>query len=135
MAVTRFSGRRAPLHPGGVPNCPDYVAQEAYSHEVCSAGFWPGNETVPYAAFYSYLYPEPAGYAEAKVQPEQAFYHQTLHEFILPYEAVRKSENPKQTLLNFLETTYAAGADLAGWNRAALEKNLLAAKPETAGNA
>jgi hypothetical protein len=122
LAVTRFSGRRAPEHPGGVPNLPDTVAREAYSHEVSSAGFWPGGGPVAYAAFYSYAYPEPAGYAAAKVGPAQAFYSQDLREFILPYDAVRESPSPDDTLLEFLQTTYEAAADLGGWDRAALER-------------
>jgi hypothetical protein len=124
LAATRFSGRRAPLHPGGVPNLSDEVTCEAYSHEVSSAGFWPGNELVPYPAFYSYAYPEPAGFAEAKVEPDAAFYHQQLKEFILPYEAVRTAADPDAALLSFLQTSYAAAADLGGWDRAALECGL-----------
>jgi hypothetical protein len=122
LAVSRFSGREAPPHPGGIPNLPDWVAREAYSHEVCSCGFWPGNEAVPFAAFYSYLYPEPEGYMNASVLPEQAYYHRNLREFVLPYEVVQQSQDPTQTLLSFLRSTYAAGADLAAWNRKALEK-------------
>lgn len=123
LAVSRFSGREAPQHPGGIPHLPDWVVREAYSQEVSSCGFWPGNDAVPFAAFYSYLYPEPEGYMKAAVQPEQAYYHEGLREFILPYEAVQKSANPTETLLRFLWTTYRAGADLAGWNRNALEKD------------
>jgi len=122
LAVTRFSGRRAPRHPGGIPNLPDWVTREAYSHEVSSCGFWPGGGPIPYAAFYSYAYPEPAGYAEARVGPEAAFYSSDLREFILPYDAVRKSKSPDDTLLAFLQTTYEAAADLAKWDRAALER-------------
>src|SRR5262245_24340858 len=113
LAVTRFSGRRAPVHPGGVPNLPDRVTREAYSHEVSSAGFWPGGGTTPYAAFYSYAYPEPAGFAGAKVGPDGAFYSNELHEFLLPYDVVRQSPNPDRTLLEFLQTTYEAAATLA----------------------
>jgi hypothetical protein len=121
LAVTRFSGRRAPLHPGGVPNLPDWVAQEAYSHEVSSCGFWPGGGPIPHAAFYSYAYPEPAGFAAAPVEPGAAFYSTDLREFILPYDAVRLSESPDDTLLAFLQSTYEAAAGLGGWDRASLE--------------
>ncbi len=120
LAVTRFSGRRAPLHPGGVPGLPDDVAREAYSHEVSSAGFWPGNETFPRAAFYSYAYPEPAGFRD-RPAPRGAAFDATLGEFILPYEAVAQAPEPDALLLDFLSTTYAAAADTAGWDRAALE--------------
>jgi hypothetical protein len=122
LAVTRFSGRRAPPHPGGVPNLPDAVVREAYSHEVSSCGFWPGGGPVPHAAFYSYAYPEPAGFAQAHVGPDAAVYSTDLREFILPYEAVRQSSSPDATLLEFLQATYEAAADLAGWDRAALER-------------
>ena len=121
LAVTRFSGRRAPLHPGGVPNLPDAVAQEAYSHEVSSAGFWPGNEAVPYPAFYCYAYPEPEGFASAPVLPVGAFYSRDLREFILPYDAVRTASDPDRALLDFLMSTYAAAASGGNWDRAALE--------------
>jgi len=121
LAVTRFSGRPAPEHPGGVPHLPDSVAREAYSHEVSSAGFWPGGGPIPYPAFYSYIYPEPEGFVEAEVEPAEAFYSKDLGEFILPYDAVRTSPSPDRTLLAFLESTYAAAADLAGWDREALE--------------
>ena len=120
LAVTRFSGRRAPLHPGGVPNLPDAVAREAYSHEVSSAGFWPGNEAFPRAAFYSYAYPEPAGFRDRTVAPGASF-DTTLGEFILPYETVAQAGEPDALLLDFLSTTYAAAAEAAGWDRAALE--------------
>jgi hypothetical protein len=122
LAVTRFSGRPAPQHPGGVPGLPDWVAREAYSHEVSSAGFWPGGGPVPHAAFYSYAYPEPPGFAQARIAPSQAFYSPELREFILPYDAVRTSTNPDQTLLSFLQSTYQAAADLGKWDRAALER-------------
>ena len=122
LAVTRFSGRTAPEHPGGVPNLPDYVAREAYSHEVSSAGFWAGGGPIPYAAFYSYAYPEPAGYASAPVRPAEAFYSDDLREFILPYDALRQSPSPDATLLAFLQSTYEAAANLARWNRRALER-------------
>jgi hypothetical protein len=123
LAVTRFSGRRAPEHPGGVPNLPDWVTREAYSHEVSSCGFWPGGAPLPYAAFYSYAYPEPAGFSEAPVGPSEAFYSTDLREFILPYDVVRESECPDDTLLEFLQTTYEAAADLAKWDRTSLERN------------
>jgi hypothetical protein len=122
LAVTRFSGRRAPKHPGGVPNLPDWVAREAYSEEVSSCGFWPGGGPIPYAAFYSYAYPEPPGFEASTVQPGGAFYSSDLHEFILPYDIVRQSESPDDTLLEFLQTTYAAAADLAKWDRSSLER-------------
>lgn len=122
LAYTRFSGREAPKHPGGVPNLPNWVAVEAYSHEVSSCGFWPGNEALPFAAFYSYAYPEPDGYNLYKVAPEEAYYHETLREFILPYDAVLKAEDGAATLLNFFQTTYEAAAQLGKWDRKALEK-------------
>jgi hypothetical protein len=121
LAVTRFSGRPAPLHPGGIPNLPDDVTREAYSHEVSSAGFWPGGAGGggdPF--FYSYAYPSPDGLAKAPVKPEAARFDETLGEFVLPYEAVESDSN----LLAFLESTYAAAADLAGWDRASLECEL-----------
>ena len=123
LAVTRFSGRPAPPHPGGIPNLPDWVAREAYSHEVSSCGFWPGGGPIPHAAFYSYAYPEPAGFSEAAIQPGGAFYSTDLREFILPYEIVRQSESPDDTLLAFLRTTYEAAADLAHWDRSTLERH------------
>jgi len=113
LAVTRFSGRRAPVHPGGIPNLPDWVTREAYSHEVSSCGFWPGGDPIPYAAFYSYAYPEPAGFASAPVGPSEAFYSNDLREFILPYAVVRESKSPDDTLLEFLQSSYDAAADLA----------------------
>jgi hypothetical protein len=121
LAVTRFSGRSAPRHPGGVPNLPDTVAQEAYSHEVSSAGFWPGGGAIDYPAFYCYAYPEPAGFRAARVKPDAAFFSEALGEFILPYDAVRTAADPDATLLDFLQTTYEAAADAAKWERAALE--------------
>jgi hypothetical protein len=124
LAVTRFSGRRAPLHPGGVPGLPDAVTQEAYSHEVSSAGFWPGDARYPHAAFYSYAYPAPASFASAKVAPAAARYVDALGEWMLPYEAVRTARWPERRLLDFLESTYAAAADGAHWDRAALECSL-----------
>jgi hypothetical protein len=120
LAVTRFSGRTAPRHPGGVPGLPDAVTREAYSHEVSSAGFWPGNDAFPRAAFYSYAYPETAGFRERPVTPAARF-DEALGEFILPYEAVRNAADPEALLLEFLSTTYAAAADTGGWDRAALE--------------
>jgi len=122
LAVTRFSGRPAPAHPGGIPNLPDAVTREAYSEEVSSCGFWPGGGPIPYAAFYSYAYPEPPGFATSAVKPQGAFYSDDLHEFILPYDIVRQSDSPDGTLLEFLQTTYAAAADLARWDRRALER-------------
>jgi hypothetical protein len=121
LAVTRFSGRRAPKHPGGVPNLPDAVACEAYSHEECSAGFWPGSGAIDYPAFYSYAYPEPKGYREIKVRPEAAFFSEALGEFILPYDAVRTAADPDKALLDFLQSTYEAAADTAKWDRETLE--------------
>jgi hypothetical protein len=123
LAVTRFSGRTAPQHPGGIPNLPDWVTREAYSHEVSSCGFWPGGGPIPYPAFYAYAYPEPAGFAETPVQPNAAFYGADLREFILPYDAVRQAESPDDTLLAFLQTTYDAAATLGKWDRAFLERN------------
>jgi hypothetical protein len=120
LAVTRFSGRRAPQHPGGVPNLPDFVTREAYSHEVSSCGFWPGGGAIPYAAFYSYAYPEPAGFSEASI-PATAFYSGDLREFILPYDNVRQAETPDLVLLDFMQSTYEAAANLAKWDRASLE--------------
>jgi len=120
LATTRFSGRTAPRHPGGVPGLPDAVACEAYSHEECSAGFWPGNEAFPQAAFYSYAYPEPPGYRDRAMTPG-AHFDTTLGEFILPYDAVRTAADPDALLLDFLSTTYAAAAAAGGWDRAALE--------------
>lgn len=123
LAVTRFSGRRAPAHPGGVPGLPDWVTREAYSHEVSSCGFWPGGGAVDYPAFYSYAYPEPAGFADARVQPAAAFYHPELKEFVLRYDAVREAERPDDVLLSFLQSTYEAAAELGQWNRAGLERD------------
>jgi hypothetical protein len=120
LAVTRFSGRRAPLHPGGVPGLPDAITREAYSHEVSSAGFWPGNDAFPQAAFYSYAYPEPEGFRSRPV-PQEAYFDATFGEFILPYDAVRAAPAPDELLLEFLSSTYGAAADLAQWDRAALE--------------
>jgi hypothetical protein len=121
LAATRFSGRRAPRHPGGVPHLSDEVACEAYSHEVSSAGFWPGSGAIDYPAFYSYAYPEPAGFRAAQVRPDAAFFSEALGEFILPYDAVRTSAQPEQVLLDFLQSTYEAAANAARWDRDALE--------------
>jgi uncharacterized protein DUF5996 len=121
LAVTRFSGRRAPPHPGGVRHLPDAVVREAYSHEVSSAGFWPGGGPIDYPAFYSYAYPTPDGFASTPVRPAQAFFSSALGEFILPYDAVRTAPDPRAALLDFLQSTYAAAADTAKWNRAELE--------------
>ena len=118
LAVTRFSGRPAPLHPGGIPGLPDAVTREAYSHEVSSAGFWPGNDQHPSAAFFAYAYPKPAGYEHAAIEPAEAAWSAEMGEWLLPYDAVRASADPEATLLSFLETTYRAAADLAGWDRA-----------------
>jgi hypothetical protein len=122
LALSFFSGKRAPKHPGGVPGLPNWVAEEAYCREVSSCGFWTGNEQLPEPAFYCYLYPEPEGYKAASLQPDQAYYHTTLGEFILPYSAVRQSNNAEKTLLQFLHSTYEAGANLANWDREILEK-------------
>ena len=121
LAVTRFSGRPAPAHPGGIPNLPDAITREAYSHEVSSCGFWPGGGPVPYPAFYAYAYPEPAGFSQATVVPDGAFYSAELREFLLPYDRVRESSNPDRTLLEFLQSTYEAAANLGRWDRRALE--------------
>jgi len=122
LAVTRFSGRPAPPHPGGVPHLPDAITREAYSQEVSSLGFWPGNDAAPTPIFYSYAYPEPPGFAEAKIQPETALYQPKLHEFILPYDAVRTAENPDEVLLEFAQSTYDAASKLGKWDREALEE-------------
>ncbi len=119
--MTRFSGRTAPPHPGGYPNVADRVMVEAYSHEVASAGFWPGTG-LGEAAFYAYAYPQPDGFAEHAVEPGAAYFHDDLGEFVLPYDAVRTAPNPDAALLAFLQSTYTAAADLADWNRAALER-------------
>ncbi|HEV7498774.1 MAG TPA: DUF5996 family protein, partial [Vicinamibacteria bacterium] len=123
LAVTRFSGRPAPQHPGGVPHLPDRVAREAYSHEVSSLGFWPGGGAIAYPAFYAYAYPEPSGFAAAPVAPAGAFYSTDLKEFILPYDVVRTAESPDESLLAFAQSTYEAAADLAHWDRGALERS------------
>jgi uncharacterized protein DUF5996 len=124
LACTRFSGRRAPPHPGGIPNLPDRITRESYSHECISAGWWPGSIGGPLAepAFYSYSYPVPQGYAEARVEPDEAYYHSVLREFVLPYDVVRTAERPDEVLLRFLQSTYEAAANLGKWDRPALER-------------
>lgn len=126
LAVTRFSGREAPEHPGGIPYLPDPVTREAYCREVSSVGFWPGGGPIDYAAFYSYAYPVPAGFGDASVQPEAAFYHTELSEFLLPYDAVRTAADPDATLMAFLRTTYEAAADPTVWDRPLLEREPVA---------
>ena len=121
MAVTRFSGRPAPLHPG-VPNCGVFVMQEAYSHEVSSCGFWPGGGIVNEPAFYAYAYPEPEGFKDYPIQPSEAFYDKGISEFLLPYEVVRTSDSRDEVLLNFLQSTYEAAATCGNWDRRALER-------------
>ena len=121
LAVTRFSGKRAPVHPGGIPHLSDAVTREAYSHEVSSAGFWPGGGPIDYAAFYSYAYPTPDGYASASVQPQEAFFSKEFGEFLLPYDAMRTAPDPDAMLMAFLQSTYEAAADLGGWDRTELE--------------
>ncbi len=120
LAVTRFSGRTAPKHPGGFPGLPDAVTCEAYSHEEASAGFWPGTDAFPKPAFYAYGYPAPRGYADAEV-PAPAYFDTGLGEWLLDYDAVRTAEDPRATLLGFLQSTYDAAADLGQWDRAHLE--------------
>jgi hypothetical protein len=122
LAATRFSGRAAPPHPGGIPNVGDFVMREAYSHEVSSAGFWPGDARWPEPAFYAYAYPEPAGFSSAAVRPAAARYVPALGEFVLPYAAARAAPDPAGDVLAFLQSTYEAAADLARWDRPALER-------------
>ena len=122
LAVTRFSGRRAPRHPGGVPHLPDAVAHEAYSHEVSSVGWWPGDETTPYPAFYSYAAPEPDGFGKVSVRPAEAFYDGEASQFRLKYDDVRLASSPRAALLDFCQSTYEAAATLARWDRAELER-------------
>jgi hypothetical protein len=122
LAVTRFSGRPAPPHPGGIPHLPDAITREAYSQEVSSLGFWPGNAAAPMALFYSYAYPEPPGFAEAKVEPVAAFYEPKFREFMLPYKAVRASEKPDELLLGFAQSAYDAASKLGKWDRNALQE-------------
>lgn len=121
LATTRFSGRSAPPHPGGIPNLPDWATREAYSHEEFSVGFWPGGPGIE-AAFYAYAYPEPVGFGEAKILPSAAAWNTALREFILPYDAVRRSSDPDRGVLEFFTSAYEAAADLAGWDRTALER-------------
>jgi hypothetical protein len=120
LAVTRFSGRSAPPHPGGIPHLPDAITREAYSQEVSSLGFWPGNGAAPIPIFYSYAYPEPAGFAEAKVHPAAAFYEPKFREFMLPYDVVRAAERPDEVVLDFAQSTYDAASTLGQWDRDAL---------------
>jgi uncharacterized protein DUF5996 len=122
LAATRFSGRRAPKHPGGVPHCPDRVMIEAYSHECSSCGFWPGGGNTLQPAFYAYAYPEPRGYAQRPVEPAAASYDLKAREFLLPYSALRAAPEPDEMLLRFFQTTYEAAADLGQWDRTALER-------------
>ena len=131
LASGRFSGREAPLHPGGVPNCPDWVIQEAYSHEVSNHGYWPGAGDE--GAFYAYTYPAPPGYAGWPVQPEAAYYDPAWSEFLLPYQAVRAAEDPDGLLLTFLQSTYEAGAELGAWDRRALERPAPGSRSRSAG--
>jgi hypothetical protein len=126
LAVTRFSGRPAPSHPGGIPGLPDRITREAYSHEVSSAGFWPGGATAAEPIFYSYAYPEPDGFRAATVTPAAAGFDGTLGEFVLPYEQVRRAAAPDTELLAFLQSSYDAAANLAGWDRASLEREPVA---------
>ena len=123
VLVTRFSGRTAPPHAGGIPNFPDDVAREAHSHEVTSVGFWPATRVAPTPIFYAYAYPTPDGFAEAVVNPPEAFRLAELGEFALPYDAVATADDPDAYLMSFLESTHAAAADLAGRDRAQLECN------------
>ncbi|MDQ2825032.1 MAG: DUF5996 family protein [Verrucomicrobiota bacterium] len=122
LAVTRFSGRAAPPHPGGIPHMPDAITREAYSQEVSSLGFWPGNDAMPQAIFYSYAYPEPKGFSETKIKPEAATYNPQFKEFILPYDVVRAADSPDEMLLAFAQSTYDAASTLGRWDRAALEE-------------
>ncbi len=122
LAVTRFSGRPAPPHPGGVPHLPDAITREAYSQEVSSLGFWPGNAAIPTPVFYSYAYPEPPGFAGAKVQPPEVYYESKLREYILPYDAVRTAEKSDEVLLDFAQSAYDAASKLGKWDRDALEE-------------
>ena len=121
LAVTRFSGCTAPSHPGA-PNMARFVAVEAYSHEVSSCGFWPGGGPVNEPAFYAYAYPEPQGFKYYPIQPQEAFYHIEMGEFLLPYDVVRTTKSPDEVLLSFLQSTYEAAATCAKWNRHALER-------------
>ena len=122
LTVTRFSGRSAPPHPGGIPNLPDEITREAYSKEESSLGFWPGNAAAPTPIFYSYAYPEPEGFKEANVQPAATFYEPNLREFMLPYDEVRTAEKPDEVLLDFAQSTYDAASTLGKWDRDALQE-------------
>ena len=122
LAVTRFSGRAAPKHPGGIPHLADAITREAYSQEVSSLGFWPGADAMPMPIFYSYAYSEPEGFSKAKVKPDAASYNAQFHEFVLPYDAVRTSKSPDDVLLDFAQSTYDAASQLGKWDRAALEE-------------
>ncbi|MCW3081980.1 DUF5996 family protein [Segetibacter sp.] len=124
LAVTRFSGKPAPAHPGGAPNVPVRVMQEAYSHELSSCGFWPGNEQVSEAIFYAYCYPSNADFSKQEIMPGEGYFNEQLAEFVLPYEAVRRSADPEKKLLQFLQSTYEAAANTAGWDRQSLECDL-----------
>jgi hypothetical protein len=130
LATTRFSGRAAPPHPGGLPNTPDFVTREAYSHQLASTGFWPGGFGYPEAIFYSYAYPEPRGFSSAPVGPSAAHYDTTLKEFVLPYSAVRDAPDPAAAVREFLETTYEAAAVLGDWDRPLLERSRAAVRIE-----
>jgi hypothetical protein len=121
LAVTRFSGREAPKHPGGAPNMPLKVMQESYSHEVSSCGFWPGSDQYPYTVFYAYCYPTPDAFRKQKVRPDEAFYSNEMGEFFLPYDVVRNSQSPVDTLMQFLQSTYEAAANTGNWDRQKLE--------------
>src|SRR5262249_40956895 len=127
LACTRFSGRPAPLHPGGIPNCPNYVMHEAYSHECISAGWWPGTPGagITQPAFYAYAYPEPAGCRTAAIRPSAGFYHDQIREWILPYDAVRTAADPDEAVTEFLESTYQTAASLGRWDLAALRHDQL----------
>jgi hypothetical protein len=122
LSCTRFSGRVAPTHPGGIPNLADRVTREAYSHECISAGWWPGGDPVPEPSFYAYSYPVPDGSADARITPRAGYFHPQLREWILPYESVRTAADPDGMLLDFLQSTYEAAAELLGWDRAALDR-------------
>lgn len=132
LAVTRFSTKRAPEHPGGIPNLPDWISREAYSHEVSSAGFWPGSDQSPTPFFYSYAYPEPEGFSAAAIEPSAAHYSDAFREFILPYDAVQQSPSPDETLLAFLQSTYDVAANLGSWDRSELEFKLPPEAPPAA---
>ena len=121
LACTRFSGRTAPTHPGGSPNCPDWVMEEGYSHELSSCGFWPGGGEE--GAFYAYAYPTPEEFSDFEIGPTGSFYSEQFGEFLLPYEVVRDSDDPDAMVMEFFETTYRAAAELGEWDRDALEVN------------